>query len=133
MDINERLTQLEYKAKLFHLMISNMENYKFYFYSFVIDHNITEYQTSLILNSLRIMKDRLTIRSVSDVNETLFSDKEELVSLMNHSKPSYKEFEHFIHTAIDHKINAVHLLKSIKLQEINIAICDYLLADFNNN
>ena len=56
---------IEYKIKLLHMMITSMDNFKFSFFSFVIDHNITEYQTSLILNSLTIIKERLNSGDIS--------------------------------------------------------------------
>lgn len=122
---------IEYKIKLLHMMITSMDNFKFSFFSFVIDHNITEYQTSLILNSLTIIKERLSSGDISWL-KSIFNDKEELTLLLNNSKPSYKEFERFIKSVTNDGINVKYLIKSLELQGINTEVCKFLLKDCNN-
>ena len=129
MDTDYKL--MEYKIKLLHMMITSMDNFKFNFYSYVIDHNITEYQTSLILNSLTIIKERLSSGDISSL-KSIFNDKEELTLLLNNSKPSYKEFERFIKSITNDDINVKYLIKSLELQGINTEVCKFLLKDSNN-
>ena len=129
MDTDYKL--MEYKIKLLHMMITSMDNFKFSFFSFVIDHNITEYQTSLILNSLTIIKERLSSGDISWL-KSIFNDKEELTLLLNNSKPSYKEFERFIKSVTNDGINVKYLIKSLELQGINTEVCKFLLKDCNN-
>ena len=131
MDTDYKLNLIEYKVKLLHMMITSMDNFKFSFYSFVIDHNITEYQTSLILNSLSIIKGRLNNEDITSL-KSIFNDKKELTSLFNKSKPSYREFEDFINSITNNSINVKYLLKSLQLQEINTEVCNFLLSDINN-
>lgn len=129
MDTDYKL--MEYKIKLLHMMITSMDNFKFSFFSFVIDHNITEYQTSLILNSLTIIKERLSSGDISWL-KSIFNDKEELTLLLNNSKPSYKEFERFIKSVTNDGINVKYLIKSLESQGINTEVCKFLLKDCNN-
>lgn len=129
MDTDYKL--MEYKIKLLHMMITSMDNFKFNFYSYIIDHNITEYQTSLILNSLTIIKERLSSGDISWL-KSIFNDKEELTLLLNNSKPSYKEFERFIKSVTNDGINVKYLIKSLELQGINTEVCKFLLKDCNN-
>ena len=130
MDTDYKL--MEYKIKLLHMMITSMDNFKFNFYSYVIDHNITEYQTSLILNSLTIIKERLSSGDISSL-KSIFNDKEELTLLLNNSKPSYKEFERFIKSITNDDINVKYLIKSLELQGINTEVCNFLLKDSDNS
>ena len=129
MDTDYKL--MEYKIKLLHMMITSMDNFKFNFYSYIIDHNITEYQTSLILNSLTIIKERLSSGDISWL-KSIFNDKEELTLLLNNSKPSFKEFERFIKSVTNDGINVKYLIKSLELQGINTEVCKFLLKDCNN-
>ena len=122
---------IEYKIKLLHMMITSMDNFKFSFFSFVIDHNITEYQTSLILNSLTIIKERLSSGDISWL-KSIYDDKEELTLLLKNSKPSYKEFERFIKSVTNDDINVKYLIKSLESQGINTEVCKFLLKDCNN-
>ncbi|BAH07732.1 hypothetical protein [Clostridium kluyveri] len=125
MEQNKRIDLLEYKIKLIHTIITSMDNYKFDFFSFIIDHDITEYQTSLILKSLAILKDRLEGSEISQLE----NDHAELNMLISNKKPSFKEFKEFIKLNINKEINSKYLLMSLHRQKINVDICKYLLDD----
>ncbi|UZQ49485.1 hypothetical protein [Clostridium kluyveri] len=125
MEQNKKIGLLEYKIKLIHTIITSMDNYKFDFFSFIIDHDITEYQTSLILKSLAILKDRLEGSEISQLE----NDHAELNMLISNKKPSFKEFKEFIELNINKEINSKYLLMSLHRQKINIDICKYLLDD----
>lgn len=128
MEQNKRIDLLEYKIKLIHTIITSMDNYKFDFFSFIIDHDITEYQTSLILKSLAILKDRLEGSEISQLE----NDHAELNMLISNKKPSFKEFKEFIKLNINKEINSKYLLMSLHRQKINVDICKYLLDDSKN-
>ena len=121
MEQNKRIDLLEYKIKLIHTIITSMDNYKFDFFSFIIDHDITEYQTSLILKSLAILKDRLEGSEISQLE----NDHAELNMLISNKKPSFKEFKEFIKLNINKEINSKYLLMSLHRQKINVDICKY--------
>ena len=121
MEQNKKIDLLEYKIKLIHMIIASMDDYKFDFFSFIIDHNITEYQTKLILKSLAILKDRLEGSKISQLE----NDHPELNMLISNKKPSFKEFKEFIELNISKEINSKYLLR----QKINVDICKYLLDD----
>ncbi len=125
MEQNKKIDLLEYKIKLIHMIIASMDDYKFDFFSFIIDHNITEYQTKLILKSLAILKDRLEGSKISQLE----NDHPELNMLISNKKPSFKEFKEFIELNISKEINSKYLLMSLHRQKINVDICKYLLDD----
>ncbi|APM40251.1 hypothetical protein [Clostridium kluyveri] len=125
MEQNKKIDLLEYKIKLIHTIITSMDNYKFDFFSFIIDHDITEYQTKLILKSLAILKDRLECSEISQLE----NDHAELNMLISNKKPSFKEFKEFIELNINKEINSKYLLMSLHRQKINVDICKYLLDD----
>lgn len=131
MDKNSDLTLLEYKIKLLHTMITSMDNFKFDFYSFVIDHNISEYQSSLIIKSLMIFDDRLENCIVSDFSKSFSEDYPELAPLMINSEPTYFEYENFINSILN--VDAKYLLISLKHQGIYVDVCKFLFDDLNKN
>ena len=110
MEQNKKIDLLEYKIKLIHMIIASMDDYKFDFFSFIIDHNITEYQTKLILKSLAILKDRLEGSKISQLE----NDHPELNMLISNKKPSFKEFKEFIELNISKEINSKYLLDDSK-------------------
>lgn len=71
---NDKINLLEYKIKLIHSIITSMDMYEYDFYSFIIDHDITEKQTSLILKSLTVLKDRIDDGEVSEITKCLCRD-----------------------------------------------------------
>lgn len=131
MDKDCDLSLLEYKIKLLHTMVTSMDNFKFDFYSFVIDHNINNYQSSLILKSLMIFDDRLENCTVSDLKKSFCEDYPELIPLIINSKPTYSEFKGFIDSILN--VNVKYLLDSLKRQGIHSNICEFLLDDLNKN
>ncbi|WP_027634444.1 hypothetical protein [Clostridium hydrogeniformans] len=132
MEQNEKLDLLEYKVRLIHSIITSMDDFKHDFFSFIIDHNLTESQTSLILKALSILKDRIDDGEVLEITRSLYSGIEELRILMINNKPSFKEFQDFIRLKVDEDINTEYLLKSLQRQKINVKVCEFLLEDCKN-
>ncbi|WP_143316856.1 hypothetical protein [Clostridium sp. HBUAS56017] len=129
---DEKYELLKYQIKTLQLMLSSViDENKYSFHMFTIDHNIPEQKVKMILNSLSVLKDRILEGKVSQDMKAFYGDT--LSSLIIDEKPTYKEYESFIQTHIDEQLNTRYLLLSLKRQGIHINVCHYLLEDMENN
>lgn len=124
---NINLELLHYQIKLLNTMVASTDNFNSHFFSFVIDHNITETQTKSIMQGLVLLKDRMRYGKISDEYKTLYSDSEVLKMLDKNMPLSFSEFQQLVHTVVGEDISAEYLLKSLIMQGINIDICKALL------
>ena len=66
---------LRFQIKTLQLMLSSViDEDKYSFYMFIIDHNIPEHNVKLILNSLSVLKDRILTGNVSQDIKTFHGD-----------------------------------------------------------
>jgi len=125
-----KMDLLEYKIKLLHTIVTGMEGYNHSFFSFVIDHNITEEQTGIIMKALTLLKDRLTDGKVSEeIGEVMEGNSKHLKMLDKAALPSFTDFKEFSQALLGDEINPEYLLKSIYMQNIHKELCEYLLKD----
>jgi hypothetical protein len=121
---------LKYQIKLLHTIVTSMENYNHSFYSFIIDHRITENQTGIIMKALILLKDRLIAGKVSEEIENLVENSSEHLKILNKAAPpSFSDFKKFTQSLLGNEINPEYLLKSIYHQNIYKELCEYLLKD----
>ncbi|MHC1681911.1 MAG: hypothetical protein AB6733_03015 [Clostridiaceae bacterium] len=131
---DEKYELLNYKIKTLHLIMSNLLKDDCSFYSFIIDHDLSQQNVSIIFKSLSILEDRIC------ENKTLHEPRElncentlEFENLLINSKPTYNEYETFIKNNINEELNVRYLLLALKRQGIHTAVCEYLLKDMEIN
>lgn len=86
---NNNYELLQYQIKLLNTMISSTDNFNLNFFSFIIDHNLTESQTKSIMQGLVLLKDRMRYGKISDEFKTLYSDSGVLKMLDKNMPPSF--------------------------------------------
>ncbi|MDS0527583.1 hypothetical protein NNC19_17975 [Clostridium sp. SHJSY1] len=134
MNRDENYELLKYQIKLLQLMISSVtDDDKYMFYNFVIDHNISEQKTKIILKSLGVLKDRILGNEVSSEMKELCEGIESLNDLFINKEPSFNEYEDFIRKYISEELETKYLLMALKRQGIHIEVCEYLLKDMKSN
>ncbi|MDS0527702.1 hypothetical protein NNC19_18595 [Clostridium sp. SHJSY1] len=134
MNRDENYELLKYQIKLLQIMICSVtDDDKYMFYNFVIDHNISERKTNVILKSLGVLKDRILENEVSSEIKELCEGIEPLNDLFINKEPSFNEYNDFIRKYISKEFEARYLLLALKRQGIYIEVCNYLLKDMESN
>lgn len=133
MTVEERIDLLEYKIKMLLMMIPTVDEEKFRFFNFILDNDLSEKAVSLILKSLSLLGDKLSLGKVSDETKMIICDCLELETLLVEKTPTFKGYDNFIKNNISKKFDTKHLLLALKKQGIHIKVCDFLLEDIKNN
>ena len=126
--MDDRISLLEYQIRLLHTMVTKSKEYNEYFFSFMIDHNISEERANLIVKALIILNSRMKYGGISDEIKDLFGS-DELKELYDDSMPTFVEFSNFISGLFGDDINPEYLLKSLCKQGICKDLCIKLLGD----
>lgn len=110
--------------------ISKHINIKFDFFTFVINNNLTCTDIVLIMKALTIMNYRRA--KLLDKNIEEFNGDVRLSEILVNKAPSFSEFDKFL-LSINLNINSRELLSSLINQKIGSNICEFLLADGEQN
>ena len=131
---DENYELLKYQIKMLQMMLSSVvDDDKFIFYNFVIDHNIPQSKVNIILKSLDVLKNRILNNKVSSETKDFCASIECLSELFIDKEPTFKEYESFIQKHVSQELNTRYLLLSLKRQGIHIDVCEYLLKNMNSS
>lgn len=138
MNVEEQLELLKYQIKLIKTVAASDEHP---YFMYLLDHDFTEKQTRSLQDLLYILNYRLRGRSAqNDENSILFhSEKVKEIRernqyfsvpddyLRSELPPTYEEFASILKLIAPIDVNPSYLLRSLKMQEMYINLCEYLL------
>ncbi|MCG8400521.1 MAG: DUF1878 family protein [Firmicutes bacterium] len=142
MSIEKEIQMLKYNIKIL-TMIINSDRYPFFMQ--ILDHQITEDETRVLIAILRAMNSRLKnkvstepydeisinfIKIQKDDAKKLFSLYQiPFTAVYSDSIPRYNEFASYCSQFLPSSVNPKYLILSLKMQSIYVELCNHLLAD----
>ncbi|MHC0551631.1 MULTISPECIES: DUF1878 family protein [Salinicoccus] len=133
MNVENEIELLKYQNKLLLSMV-NGDDYPFFF--FALNHDFTREQVNGIIKILNIFNNRLNNSNSTNVTDQRLEedDKKFLMnlginvnSLYSNDTPTYEEFSTYIKVITAHDFEIKYLLMSLKKQNINDNVCEFLL------
>jgi hypothetical protein len=138
MSVDEQLELLRYQIKLIRTMIASDEHP---YFMFLLDHDFTEKQTQSLNDVLYIFNQRLSGRIFEQDDQMGIFHREKVEDIKGRNKrflvpddylhknyaPTFTEFSSLVELIAPKDVNPLYLLKSLKMQEMYVELCDYLL------
>ncbi|MBU5351244.1 hypothetical protein KQI74_03060 [Paenibacillus barcinonensis] len=139
MNVDDQLELLKYQIKLIRTVVASDEHP---YFMFLLDHDFNEKQTRSLNDVLYIFNRRLGRHSAESDEQSKLFHSEKVKDIMERNKffgvpddfllsdspPTYKEFISIIKLIAPVDVNPSYLLKSLKMQEMYVDLCEYLLG-----